>query len=86
MRRITSSHPRLLAGWLLLIASAQSQAHAQTNARDDGPVAIRAALSHAVYTATFPEALPPLENEGEEDPRSADDHSPVPHVHEVPHS
>ena len=57
MKRVPSSHPRLLAGWLLLIVSAQSQAHAQTNARDDGPVVMRSALSHAVYTASFPKAL-----------------------------
>ena len=57
MKRVLSSHPRLLAGWLLLIVSAQSQAHAQTNARDDGPVVMRAALSHAAYTASFPETL-----------------------------
>ena len=32
-----------------------------------------------------PEVLPPLDDEGEDDPHSADDHSQEAHVHEEPH-
>ena len=39
-----------------------------------------------VETLESPEALPPLENESEEDTHSADDDAPELHVREVPHS
>ena len=58
MWRVPAFHPRMRAGWLLLlIASAQPEAYAQSNARDDGPVVMRATLSHEAYTASYPEAL-----------------------------